>query len=157
MRRKDREITDRSRIIRIIEQCRVCRIGMTDKDRPYIVPMNFGYEDKDNALTLFFHSAPEGRKIDLLKTNCRVCFEADCGHELVESDDACKNGFLYESVTGEGNAVFITEKDEKKDALNRIMMHQCGRNFVFNDDSVKNVAVFKIEVTAVSGKKCGVQ
>lgn len=157
MRRKDREITDRSGIIRILGRCRVCRIAMIDKERPYIVPMNFGYEDKGNALTLFFHSAEEGRKIGLLKTNSCVCFEADCGHELVESDDACKNGFLYESVIGEGNAVFITENGEKKYALNRIMMHQCGRNFVINDDSVKNVAVFKINVTAVSGKKCGRQ
>ena len=157
MRRKDREITDRSGIIRILERCRVCRIAMVDKGRPYIVPMNFGYEYNDQALTLFFHSAAEGQKIDILKTSGCVCFEADCGHELVESDDACKNGFLYESVIGEGNAVFITENDEKKYALNRIMMHQCGRNFVFKDDSVKNVAVFKINVTAVSGKKCGRQ
>ena len=32
---------------------------------PYIVPLCFGYD----AGTLYFHSAPAGKKIDLLKNN----------------------------------------------------------------------------------------
>jgi hypothetical protein len=36
-----------------------------------------------------------------------------------------------------------------------IMKHQCGKFFSFDDNSIKNLAVYKIDVTALSGKKCG--
>ncbi len=155
MRRNDREITDFGEIIKIIDQCKVCRVAMIDNGKPYIVPMNFGYEYKNKILSLFFHSAAEGRKINSLKSNNFVCFEADCGHELVENDVACKNGFLFESVIGEGYVTFILEPEEKKQALNMIMKHQCGKLFGFDDNSVINLAVYKIEVTVLSGKRCG--
>lgn len=154
MRRNDREITDGEEIIKIIDQCKVCRVAMIDKDKPYIVPMNFGYEYKNKILSLFFHSAEDGRKINILKSNNFVCFEVDCGHELIENDIACKNGFLFESVIGEGYVTFILESEEKKHALNMIMMHQCGKFFSFDDHSIKNLAIYKIEVTVLSGKKC---
>lgn len=57
MRRKDREVTQISELMQIIDQCKVCRIGMQDKDELYIVPMNFGYTYEVNQLELFFHSA----------------------------------------------------------------------------------------------------
>jgi nitroimidazol reductase NimA-like FMN-containing flavoprotein (pyridoxamine 5'-phosphate oxidase superfamily) len=154
MRRKDREVSSMDEIIKIIDKCKVCRIAMNDGSRPYIVPLNFGYEFENNALTLFFHSAAEGRKIDILKANNFVCFEADCSHALVESDIACRNGFLYESVIGEGRVAFIAEPAEKEHALNAIMKHQCGRTFTFNKSSFENLTVYKIDVTSVSGKKC---
>ena len=66
MRRKDREISDYSEIIRIIESCSVCRLGLMDENEAYIVPMNFGYIVENKELTLYFHSAKEGRKIDLM-------------------------------------------------------------------------------------------
>ena len=62
MRRKDREISDYSEIIRIIESCSVCRLGLMDENEAYIVPMNFGYIVENKDLTLYFHSAKEGRK-----------------------------------------------------------------------------------------------
>jgi nitroimidazol reductase NimA-like FMN-containing flavoprotein (pyridoxamine 5'-phosphate oxidase superfamily) len=65
MRRKDRKITDRAEIEAIIAKAQVCRLAMADKDRPYIVPLSFGYEDN----TLYFHSANTGKKIDILKNN----------------------------------------------------------------------------------------
>lgn len=154
MRRNDREITNHDEIIKVIDKCKVCRIAMIDNNKPYIVPLNFGYEYKNNTLTLFFHGAAEGRKIDILKTNNFVCFEADCGHELIESEIACENGYLYESVIGEGIVTFIFTPDEKKQALNMIMKHQCGKTFGFDDKSVENLAVYKIDVTSISGKKC---
>ena len=63
MRRKEREIKDKKDIERILKDSRVLRLAMVDKDKPYLVPMNFGYRDG----ALYLHSALEGRKIDLLK------------------------------------------------------------------------------------------
>ena len=79
MRRNDREIKDRKEIDGIIRRCRVCRLAMCDDGQPYIVPLNFGYDGR----FLYFHAAPEGRKIDIIKRNNRVGFEFDILHDIV--------------------------------------------------------------------------
>ena len=73
MRRKDKEISDRSAIEDIIKRSTVCRLAMSDNNSPYVIPINFGYENS----TVYFHSAREGRKIDILKKNPNVCIEFD--------------------------------------------------------------------------------
>ena len=50
---------------------------MTDGGVPYIVPLNYGYEYADGELTFYFHSAKEGRKLEILKKNPTVCLELD--------------------------------------------------------------------------------
>ena len=84
MRRKDREITHIHAILDLVSECRVCRLAMTDGGVPYIVPLNYGYEYADGALTFYFHSAKEGRKLEILKKNPMVCLELDGRGELVE-------------------------------------------------------------------------
>ena len=71
MRRKDREIQDVGDIIKIIEKCKFARIALSQNNIPYIVPMNYGYTFENNKLTLFFHSALEGKKIDIIKNKDR--------------------------------------------------------------------------------------
>ena len=44
MRRKEREITDTHQLQQILEECKVCRVAMQDKDGLYLVPLNFGYQ-----------------------------------------------------------------------------------------------------------------
>lgn len=73
MRRTDREIANRKEIEDILRRSTVCRLAMIDAGRPYLVPLCFGYD----AGILYFHSAPVGKKIDLLKKNRNVCFEFD--------------------------------------------------------------------------------
>ena len=69
MRRKDREVTDFSRMLEILYACDCCRLGLVDGGEAYIVPMNFGIAREDGNLVLYFHAAKEGRKIDLLKSS----------------------------------------------------------------------------------------
>ena len=45
MRRKDKEILDKKEIESIIKKAGVCRLGLSDNNIPYIVPLNFGYRD----------------------------------------------------------------------------------------------------------------
>ncbi|HPT87858.1 MAG TPA: pyridoxamine 5'-phosphate oxidase family protein [Bacillota bacterium] len=152
MRRKDREVTDKSELIKIIEECKVCRIAMQDRDGLYIVPMNFGYAFEEDTLILYFHSAKEGRKVDALKENPEVCIEMDCGHALITGDSACKYSYYYKSIIGNGTAVVIDDIEEKKTALSALMKHQTGREFSFDEKMVSAVAVFKIVVHQYSGK-----
>ncbi|MDR0583276.1 MAG: pyridoxamine 5'-phosphate oxidase family protein [Treponema sp.] len=155
MRRKDREITETSEIIAVIDRCKVCRLGLSEDGRPYIVPLNFGYSFEDQSLTLFFHGAHEGRKIDILKKNPQVCFEIDCDHELLEADTACGHGFAFASVIGFGAIEFITAAGEKTRALNFLMKHQTGKPIQYNysEAELNSVCVYKMIVEEFTGKR----
>ena len=80
MRRKDREVTELEAVKEIIRQCDVLRLGLADGDYPYIVPMNFGWEEKEGRLYFYLHGAAEGRKAELLRQNGACFFQMDCGH-----------------------------------------------------------------------------
>lgn len=149
MRRNEKEITDKKEIEAILHKSRVCRIGMTDDSGPYIVPMSFGYSD--NAV--YLHSALEGRKIDIMRQNPRVCFECDTLIEIVTSDKPCNWGMKYRSVIGFGQASFIDDPEEKRTALSIIMEKYSGQSFKFKEPSLQMTAVIKIDISHMSGKQ----
>lgn len=100
MRRKDKEIADPALLAAVLREAFVCRIGLADGDLPYVVPVNFVHAEG----SLYLHSASEGRKIEILRRNNRVCFETEIGVELVRSERACDFGARYVSVIGTGTA-----------------------------------------------------
>lgn len=151
MRRKDKEIPDLSAIEAVIRKASVCRLGMIDGDRPYIVPLCFGY--RDNAI--YLHSAPDGKKIALLRRNPNVCFEFDAVLEVREAENACKWGMTYQSVIGFGKAIFLEDTDEKNRALDIIMRQYSDRSFLFPEKMIRATAVIKIEIESMTGKQSG--
>ena len=154
MRRKDREVTNENEMVHIIDQCDVCKIAMIDKDKPYIVPMNFGYSVRNQIVTLYFHSANEGRKIDVLKTNPNVCIEMDCGHKLLIGDTDCAYSMEYESLIGNGEVEFIENFEEKRSALTQIMKKYTSKdNFNFDEKAINRLTVFKIVLSDLVGKR----
>ncbi len=148
MRRSEKEITDKLAIKKIINASLVCRLALSDGNQPYIVPLCFGYQNR----TLYFHSAREGKKIDILKKNNRICFEFDVNSEIIEADKACNWGMKYQSVIGFGRAVLVENIEEKKKALNIIMNHYSDRDFQFTDKAINKIAVIKIEIEGMTGK-----
>lgn len=119
MRRSDREITDKKTIDEIIKSCTTIRLGFNDNGRIYLVPLNFGYVDG----IFYFHSASEGRKVELIKTCPTVGFELDCGYQLVTGETAYDYTARFKSVIGEGKVKPLTSKDDKIKALSAIMSH----------------------------------
>ena len=154
MRRKEYEIKEITEIIGIIDKCKVFRIALADCNNAYIVPLNFGYLFENEVLCLFFHGAPVGRKIELLKKNPYVCFEMDFEKGLVKGEKGCKYRYLYRSVIGEGPVSFIKNREEKKLALNQILRHQTesADNFLFDETIIDKTAAFKLTVRNISGK-----
>jgi nitroimidazol reductase NimA-like FMN-containing flavoprotein (pyridoxamine 5'-phosphate oxidase superfamily) len=155
MRRKDREVSDIAEKLKIIGRNKVCRLGMAENNQPYVVPLNFGYEYTDNTLILYFHGAREGRKIDTLRENNRVCFEIDGGHQLIEGETPWETSYAYESVIGFGIAEFLEGDEEKAHGLNQLMKHQTGkdREYVFDPARLKGVAVYKVSSSSFTGKR----
>jgi len=155
MRRKDREITDINEKIDLIKKCKVCRIGLSENNIPYIIPLNYGYNFENNILTLFFHSAIEGKKFDIIKNNNNACFEIDCDTKLIEAEKACNYGYAFRSIIGFGKITILEKTDEKINGLNEIMKHQIGKEtlYDFTCDELKNVCVYKMTVEIFTGKQ----
>jgi nitroimidazol reductase NimA-like FMN-containing flavoprotein (pyridoxamine 5'-phosphate oxidase superfamily) len=148
MRRRKDEITDRKEIDAIICQCRVCRLGLSDDGEPYIVPLCFGYDGK----VLYFHSAPEGRKIDILRKNNRVCFEFDIPGEMKESEQGCKWGIKYRSVIGFGTAELVDDREAKLKALKILMAQYSDKEYIFPEEVITKTAVIKVVIARITGK-----
>jgi nitroimidazol reductase NimA-like FMN-containing flavoprotein (pyridoxamine 5'-phosphate oxidase superfamily) len=149
MRRKDKEINDEEEIEQILEKSLVCRIALGDDGRPYLVPMNFGYKDQ----CLYLHSASEGRKIEILKRNNRICFQMDCGVELVKADQPCRWGMKYSSVIGSGKARFIVDYHEKIRALDVIMQkYDTDQIFQYDEQIVRDLTVLQVEISELTSK-----
>lgn len=154
MRRKDREITDYSRIIDILNACDCCRLGLVDNQEAYIIPMNFGYDIIDAQLLLYFHCANEGRKMDLLPKQSIVSFEMDTKHQLKEGKLGCDFSFLYQSIMGTGTVQEVSDTDEKIYALQKIMAHYTNKTqWEFNENVFKTTKVLKLTVRTLSCKE----
>jgi uncharacterized protein len=152
MRRKDREVSDINELLNIVNECRICHLGLQDDKGIYIVPLNYGFEYFNEQLILYFHSAKLGRKIEALKQNNSVCIEMDCDHRLIEGENACDYSFGFKSIIGNGKAYFVEDYDEKIKGLGLLMKHETQRDFVFDEKMVNSVAVIKVVVDNFTGK-----
>jgi len=151
VRRKEKEITDIAKIEDIISRAEVCRIGLVDGDEPYIVPLSFGYER--NAI--YFHCAPEGRKLDLIRKNNRVCVEMEADVAIKKGEEPCGWSAAYRSVIGMGRASILEKEEEKIHGLNVLMGHYLPGDVRADFPKLNVTAVVRIDIERMSGKKAG--
>ncbi len=151
MRRKEKEITDIDEIERVIRRAIHCCIGLVHNDEPYIVPVSFGYE-RD---ALYFHGALEGRKVELIKKNNKVCFEIDTDVEPVKSEKPCDWTMKYRSVMGVGRAYIVENDEEKIYGLRLIMKQYSEGEFSFPKSRLDSVLVVRVDIGSITGKQSG--
>ena len=148
MRRKDREIKDKKTLETIFAKAEVCRIAFMDKDYPYVVPMNFGY--KDNCL--YFHSAPEGHKIDLIKKNNKVAFEISLYRGPVSRGAPCGWDFSYRCIMGTGRMFIIKDPKLKRKAIDILIKHYSKKKYRLLPKAAKGMIMLRLEIKNMSGK-----
>ena len=153
MRRADREIREASEILKIVDGCQVCRLGLADEDSVYIVPLSFGYSWREGKLTLYFHGAREGRKMELIRKNGKGSFEMDLCGKLVEGETGCQYSVCYQSVMGEGRIEIVKEPARKELCLRHIMAHYTDRSDLeFSPQTVERTCVLRLEADWFSAK-----
>jgi nitroimidazol reductase NimA-like FMN-containing flavoprotein (pyridoxamine 5'-phosphate oxidase superfamily) len=150
MRRSDREITELATIQSIVQACTVCRVGLAVDSEPYVVPVSFGFDGE----SVYFHTARDGRKIDMMTANPRVCVQFERGVELVEDkDEACGWNIRYESVIGFGAVVELVDEPAKSRGLNQIMKHYSGRDWEFDQQRLEATRVWRVDLDILTGKR----
>lgn len=150
-----RQITLQSSMEEIIAKCLYCTMAMVDQNnQPYVLPMNFGYADG----VVYLHSAPEGKKVNILRVNNSVClsFSADLELRHQHKDVACSYGMKYRSVLVYGKVEFIDDPVEKRRVLNILMKQYTGRDdYKYNDPAIINVLVYKVVAEKMEGRAYG--
>ena len=154
MRRQDREVTDPEKINAVIDACTRCRLGFCDQGRAYVVPVNFGHAVENGRHVFYFHSAPEGRKIDLIRASGRACVELDTDYRLLRAETACGHTAAFRSVIGEGPIVILEDLEAKRRALSLLMAHTAGSDdWTFPEAALKAVCVYQLTAEELSCKE----
>ena len=93
----------------LLRHAEVGRLALSDENKPYVIPVNFAYEDKK----IIFHCALRGKKLDILRKNPDCCFEVDqfMGEVSYHYDALCH--LDYDSVLAYGKARIETDEDCK--------------------------------------------
>lgn len=153
MRRKEREITDEQEIKAILEKAQIGHLALCDGDQPYVIPMNYGIE-WGNLMKIYFHCGMEGRKLDIVKKNNKVCFQVDVDNEFIMGKLACSCSFNYRSIIAFGTIKIVTIREEVINGLNFIMAQYTGNsNYEYNETALKMTTVLEMTVLEMTGKK----
>jgi len=125
---------------------------MMDGDKPYLLPFNYGYADNN----IYIHSATEGKKLDLLQKNNKVCFEVEYTESMFKYDSACRWASAYQSVMGYGEVEVVTDFDQKVAGLDVIMKHNGFEGkATYGPEKVNAMVILKLKIDSLSGKQSG--
>lgn len=81
------------------------RLGCVNKDEPYVLPINYMYEDGD----LYMHALP-GLKIQAMQENPKICLQVD----------EVKDDYNWRSVIAFGEYEEINVPEEREQIMNAI-------------------------------------
>lgn len=157
MRKSEREISDLSDKFETLLRCEYLTLALQDEAAPYALPVNFGAELEGDKLTLYFHCAVAGKKLELLQKDARVGFCAARQMRVFNKGVApCGYTTDYESVCGRGRAEILTDRAERLHGLKVLTSHYTPQKFAdgdFNERAFAITTVVKITVDEWTGKR----
>ena len=151
MRRKDREITDYQTMLEVLAACSCIRLGLADENGAYIVPVNFGMAEENGKLTLYFHGAKEGHKVDAMNRCDKVCL-------TVWNQGFRKDGHWEwnpTSVVVFGKVKPVTEKNIFEDRLRKLAAKYYPTTDEIEKEMERSAAraqLFAIKIEHMTGK-----
>ena len=131
-------LEDESRAL--LSACRIGRLGCIDNGEPYVVPINYVFEDE----SVYSHSLP-GRKIEALRAHPRACLQVD----------EIENGFRWRSVIAYGNFEEIRVPSERRSILSKLLARfpllTPVESVMAQDAGAPDSVVFRIRIDRITG------
>ena len=113
MRRGDKAISDPAKLRLVLRQAKYITLAMCRGGEPYLVSLNHGYDPGRDCI--YFHCAPSGKKLDILRENPLVWGQAVVDHGFYGGADDCRQNFA--SVMFGGRVTFVEDPAEKLHAF----------------------------------------
>lgn len=159
MRRKHNEINDPMEIEAILSRNCIGRLATIGADGfPYITPVNFVHLHGN----IYFHSAPEGEKLENIARDPKVCFEVDIPLSYLDlafdaKGSPCQLHQFYHCVIIRGKASIVLDIQRRVEALNALVAkHEPGRPFepiTEEMPSARACVVVEVRPTNITGKR----
>jgi len=119
---------------------RIGRLGCVDDGEPYVVPINYMFEEG----SIYSHSLP-GRKIDAMRAHPRVCLQVD------QIDD----NFHWRSAIAFGNFEEIDRPRDRPVILGKLLSRfpqlTPVESMIVQDAAAPDSVVFRIIVDRITG------
>ncbi|HUS08999.1 MAG TPA: pyridoxamine 5'-phosphate oxidase family protein [Pyrinomonadaceae bacterium] len=119
---------------------RVGRLGCVDNGEPYIVPINYLFEDA----SIYSHSLP-GRKLDALRTHPRACLQVD----------DIRDDLNWTSVIAYGNFEEVRVPSDRRSVLTKLLARfpllTPVESVMAEDAAAPDSIVFCIRVDRITG------
>jgi nitroimidazol reductase NimA-like FMN-containing flavoprotein (pyridoxamine 5'-phosphate oxidase superfamily) len=153
MNRKEKEITEQKVLTGILNRGKFSSIALCREGEPYIVTLNYGYDQDRNAL--YFHCAAKGLKMDFVEANPTACATVieDLGYKIGECEHA------YRSVVLWGRMHIVKELKEKKHAIDVLLAHLEDDPQLVKEKSIKSeemyekVGILRLDIEEMTGKQ----
>ena len=105
---------------------------------------------------IIIHGAKQGKKMEDIAANPRVCFEVDTS-EIIASDDPCSYSYRYKSVIANGTAKILEDPNEKLEGLRRLTEKYApgkGSKLIEGHlNKYRNLNIVEITIHDMVGKK----
>jgi nitroimidazol reductase NimA-like FMN-containing flavoprotein (pyridoxamine 5'-phosphate oxidase superfamily) len=150
VRRKDREITDLEEMQRVLKKTKYVTVAFCMDEEPYLVSLSHGYDQNKNCL--YFHCAPEGKKLVYAKANNKVWGQSVLDYGVTDECD-----YAYTSVQFRGKMFLINDLAEKHHAM-KVLVYQSSNNpeeklAKIKSEKLEKTTMGRIEISYLSGKK----
>ncbi len=150
VRRKDREITDQNELRQVLKSTKYVTVALCVDDEPYLVSLSHGYDEAKNCL--YFHCAPEGKKLAYLRSNNKVWGQAILDYGVTNECD-----YAYVSVHFSGEYFQVDDLREKQHAL-EVLVRQLSANpedklAKVKPEKLASTSIGKIDLKDLTGKK----
>ena len=121
MRKSQREISDFQEKKAALLACGFLTLAVGGESAPYLVPLDFGAEEREGKLILYFHCAKSGHKIDAVKKCAQASF---C---VIAQDDIVPQKFTtyFCSVIAFGQVRIVSDEKEKLETINKLAIKYC--------------------------------
>ena len=150
-------MNDDAWIVAFLQRAPYGVLATTLQDQPFIHGILFAYDSQRQ--TIYLHSANEGRTIDNVRLNPKVCFTVAEMGRLLPQPRARGFSVEYSSVVVYGVARIVDEPEEMLRGLSLLMAKyapqlQPGVDYLqLSEAELEGVAVYCIEIAAWSAKR----
>jgi nitroimidazol reductase NimA-like FMN-containing flavoprotein (pyridoxamine 5'-phosphate oxidase superfamily) len=150
VRRKDREITDPAEMKTVLKQTKYVTVALCRDNEPYLVSLSHGYNEAKNCL--YFHCAPEGKKMVYAQANNNVWGQAMLDYGVTDECD-----YAYTSVHFAGKIFLIDDLAEKRHGM-EVLVRQLSKNpeaklAKISPEKLAKTMMCRIDIDCLTGKK----